>query len=50
MALWHFPHADNSSILLQTDPTTLARIVDQLDAAIKAVKGSHYRKVTRAVK
>ena len=45
-----FFRADNSSILLQTDPTTLARIVAQLDDAIKAVRASHYRKVTRAIK
>lgn len=43
-------NSNDSSILLQTDPTTLARITEQLDAALKAVKMSHYRRITRAIK
>jgi hypothetical protein len=36
--------------VLQTDPTTLAHLTAQLEAALKAVKMSHYRRITRAIK
>ena len=38
------------TILMQTDPVTLGHITNQLEAALKTVKTSHFRKVTRAVK
>ena len=44
------PGTEQSSVLLQTDPTTLAHITKELEAALKAVKSSHYRKITRAIK
>jgi len=43
-------NSNDVSILLQTDPKTLNRITQQLDAALKAVKSSHYRRVTRSIK
>lgn len=44
------PGTDTTSVLLQTDPTTLAHITRELEAALKAVKSSHYRRITRAIK
>eukprot|EP00041_Stephanoeca_diplocostata_P040010 m.1638417 g.1638417 ORF g.1638417 m.1638417 type:complete len:202 (-) comp27951_c0_seq1:141-746(-) len=43
-------NADPKAIVLQTDPATLARVTSQLEAALKAVKSSHYRRITRAIK
>eukprot|EP00037_Helgoeca_nana_P008087 m.72270 g.72270 ORF g.72270 m.72270 type:complete len:250 (-) comp18714_c0_seq3:445-1194(-) len=43
-------NSDPASIVLQTDPTTLAHLTAQLEAALKAVKMSHYRRITRAIK
>eukprot|EP00036_Acanthoecidae_sp_10tr_P010887 CAMPEP_0182925368 /NCGR_PEP_ID=MMETSP0105_2-20130417/9376_1 /TAXON_ID=81532 ORGANISM="Acanthoeca-like sp., Strain 10tr" /NCGR_SAMPLE_ID=MMETSP0105_2 /ASSEMBLY_ACC=CAM_ASM_000205 /LENGTH=201 /DNA_ID=CAMNT_0025063215 /DNA_START=41 /DNA_END=646 /DNA_ORIENTATION=- len=43
-------NSDAASITLQTDPTTLAHMTAQLEAALKAVKMSHYRRITRAIK
>eukprot|EP00038_Savillea_parva_P008892 m.179860 g.179860 ORF g.179860 m.179860 type:complete len:202 (-) comp14872_c0_seq1:24-629(-) len=43
-------NSDPASVVLQTDPTTLNHITTQLEAALKAVKMSHYRRITRAIK
>jgi len=39
-----------NSHLLQTDPTTLNHIVDELEAALKEMRASHYRRVTRGLR
>eukprot|EP00039_Didymoeca_costata_P024178 m.9540 g.9540 ORF g.9540 m.9540 type:complete len:202 (+) comp4080_c0_seq1:109-714(+) len=44
------PNSEFESLLLQTDPTTLLRITQELDSALKAYKSSHYRRITRAIK
>ncbi len=36
--------------LLQTDPATLNRLVTELDAALKSIRTTHYRRITRAIK
>ena len=36
--------------LLQTDPTTLVHVTRELEAALAAVKTSHYRKLTRRIR
>lgn len=41
---------ESASVVLQTDPTTLVHLTEQLEAALKAVKMSHYRRITRAIK
>eukprot|EP00035_Acanthoeca_spectabilis_P022387 m.443446 g.443446 ORF g.443446 m.443446 type:complete len:202 (-) comp18966_c0_seq1:53-658(-) len=43
-------NSESASVVLQTDPTTLVHLTEQLEAALKAVKMSHYRRITRAIK
>jgi hypothetical protein len=36
--------------LLQTDPATLLRVAAELEMALKSLKTSHYRRITRSIK
>jgi hypothetical protein len=36
--------------LLETDAVTLAHLIAELEGALKSVKQSHYRRITRSIK